>query len=123
MVDDALFETDLLTKLRHRSVLLFSRMAKKDRRIAVVSHAEDLFDLRQEPSFVVEKIMAVLERVGPRQRLCVCIGSAVLSQAMGLPPTIESVLADVLLGIQSAMTPAFSILADHAGSIFERNPG
>ena len=41
----------------------------------------------------------------------------------GLPPTIESVLADVLLGIQSAMTPAFSILADQAGSIFERNPG
>jgi hypothetical protein len=41
---------------------------------------------------------------------------------MGLPPTIERVLAEVLFGIQSAMTPAFSILADHAGSIFERNP-
>jgi hypothetical protein len=35
---------------------------------------------------------------------------------------MESVLAEVLLGIHRPTTPAFSILADHAGSIFERKP-
>ena len=97
-------------------------MAKKDRRIAVVSHAEDLFDLRQQSALVVEKVMAVLGRVGPGQGSVCAFGSAVLSQALGLPPTMESVLAEVLLGIQRPTTPAFSIFADHAGSIFERKP-
>src|SRR5262249_51859801 len=49
-------------------------------------------------------------------------GSALLSQALGLPPTMESVFAEVLLGIQRPTTPAFNIFADHAGSIFERKP-
>ena len=35
---------------------------------------------------------------------------------------MESVLAEVLLGIQRPTTPQLSSLADHAGSIFERNP-
>src|SRR5581483_2091131 len=49
-------------------------------------------------------------------------GSALGSQALGLPPTMASVFADVLLGIQRATTPAFKFLAHHDGSIFERNP-
>ena len=49
-------------------------------------------------------------------------GSAFLSQALGLPPTMESVLAEVLLGIHRPTTPAFSFFSDHAGSIFERKP-
>jgi hypothetical protein len=66
--------------------------------------------------------MAVLERLGPGRGSVCAFGSALLSQALGLPPTMERVLAEVLLGIQSAITPAFSILADQAGSIFERKP-
>jgi hypothetical protein len=69
-----------------------------------MSHAEDLFDLGQESGSVW------------------AFGSAVLSHALGLPPTMESVLADVLFGIHKPTTPALSILADQAGSIFERNP-
>ena len=59
MVDDSFFEADLLTEFRHGFKLLLGRMAKKDRRAAVVGHAEDLFDLRQEPPLVVEKVVAV----------------------------------------------------------------
>src|SRR5262245_42673972 len=71
MVDHSPFEADLLTILRHRPVLLLGWMAKKNRRILVMRHAKDLFDLRQQSALVVEKVMAVLERVRPGQRLCV----------------------------------------------------
>ena len=46
MVNDSLFEANLVTELRQGAELLFGRMAKKDRRVMVMSHAEDLFDRR-----------------------------------------------------------------------------
>src|SRR5581483_8864696 len=63
MIDDAALEADLLAVLGHRLEFRFGRMAEKDRRVVVVGHAEDLFDLRQKPSLVIEQIVAVLERV------------------------------------------------------------
>src|SRR5215831_13526634 len=120
MVDHSLFEADLLTKLRHRPVLLFSRMAKKDRRIAIVRHAKDLFDLRQQSALVVEKIMAVLESVGPGQRFRMCLRVSGLVPGAWLAADDGERICEVLLGIQRPTTPAFSIFADHAGSIFER---
>src|SRR5262245_63675717 len=107
MVDTAPFEADLLTNLRHRPVLLFSRMAKKDRRIAVVRHAKDLFDLRQQSALVVEKVMAVLERVGPGQRLCVRIRISGLVPGAWLAPDDGERVCRSVVGHPEANDPGF----------------
>ncbi len=69
MIYDASFETDLLAILGHRLELRLGRMAEKDRGIVIVRHAENFFDFGLEFALVVEKIVPVFERVGPRQRI------------------------------------------------------
>src|SRR5687768_18402625 len=89
MVDDAFFETGLLTELGHGFELRLGRMAEEDCRAAVMSHAEDLFDLGQETSLVIEKVVAVLQRLGPGKRfgmslrICRLVPCAGLAAANG----------------------------------------
>src|SRR6476660_8349664 len=86
MIDDSLLETDFLTELRHGPELRFRRMSKKDRRVVVTGHPEDLFDFRHQPALVVEKVMAILERIGPGQRLCMRIRVSALVPGTRLAP-------------------------------------